>query len=512
MTTPAGRLSCDEGGCKNTFQTQTGLDKHMKNKHEHLLPGPSNQAVVHVTPASVQAAKEVIPDDGEDQDLLDELQKVENELQDNEDEHDELIEIVKRLRVVLKKKTDIQRVFKMSHEEEMEKRDEVEEDMKKEIEKHQKDIKALRDRNISILKESKKKKQVNKELDKEKSELQNEITVLRVKNGILAKDISDFKIQLDNKSKYVKQLEEQNAPDNDEEAEIAIVVEKSATIMSKKSQEHNCNACERTFANNKDLDNHMEAKHSQQICNFCEEVFINISDLRRHTDQCVEYNKTTIKCKKCQKTFTRFGIKAHGNMCHGKMTNDIYACSECEFKARSAINVKNHQAKEHTEIVYACDECGHKEKSARDISNHQATKHRDAETEVSKEVCKHWRNGNCWKGNKCLYSHVGFQKSNSSKTTSKTNTSGWSPACRHGEGCSWLAKGDCRFFHKGVGVQKPAQSKQQTQSKEDRMCHFNDKCTNNMCRFKHSLAEGFQSQRRQQGQTIRVVKHGRFSQ
>ena len=43
MTTPVARLSCDEGGFKNTFQTQTGFDKHMKDKHAHLLPGPSNQ-------------------------------------------------------------------------------------------------------------------------------------------------------------------------------------------------------------------------------------------------------------------------------------------------------------------------------------------------------------------------------------------------------------------------------------------------------------------------------------
>ena len=158
MTTPAARLSCDEVGCKNTFQTQTGFEKHMKNKHAHLLPGTSNQVVVHVTPTSVQAFNEVIPDDGEDQDLLDELQRVENDLKENNSEQEELLEIVKRLRVVMKKKTDILKDFKIRHEDEMEKRDEVEENMKQEIEKQEKDTKVLRERNMSILKESKKKK------------------------------------------------------------------------------------------------------------------------------------------------------------------------------------------------------------------------------------------------------------------------------------------------------------------------------------------------------------------
>ena len=280
--------------------------------------------------------------------------------------------------------------------------------------------------------------------------------------------------------------------------------------MSKTSQEHNCNACKRTFVNNKDLDNHIEAKHSEQICNFCEEVFENVAELKTHTHQCVEYNKTTIKCTKCQKTFTRFGIKAHGNICQGQQTKKVYACSECEHKGKSANDIRNHQAKEHMEDVYVCDECGHKGKSAKDIRNHQAIKHRDAAVEVSKEVCKHWRKGNCFKGSQCLYSHVGYQQSNSSKPTLKSNTSSWSPACRHGEGCSWLAKGECSFFHKGIGVQKPVQSK--VQSKDDRICHFNGKCTNTMCRFKHTLSGDFHSQRKQQGQIIRVVNNGRFSQ
>ena len=73
--------------------------------------------------------------------------------------------------------------------------------------------------------------------------------------------------------------------------------------------------------------------------------------------------------------------------------------------------------------------------------------------EKSKVVCKHWRNGNCFKGNKCDFSHVGHQNTSNVKSTSKTSTK--VPACKNGSSCDWLGKGICSFFHPQVGVQKP---------------------------------------------------------
>ena len=422
----------------------------------------------------------------------------------------------------MKKKTDIQIMFRKSHEDEMVKRTEVEENLKKdldqyknEINKLRKETKALRERNIAILRESKKKKSVSKDLVKEKAELNNELTLLRVKNAIPTKDNSDLKIKVDNKSKYINELQESLGVDahvGDTEPEVTIVVEKTSILMNKESTAHNCNACERSFANNRDLDKHIEAKHSQKVCQFCEEVFENDSNLKKHMDQCEEYNKTTVKCNKCQKVFTRFGIKTHRSKCHGQQTKDVYVCSECGHKGKSANEIKNHQAKEHKEDVYACDECGHKGKSAKEIRNHQTREHSKEMPQISKEVCKHWRRGNCLKGNQCLFSHVGYQQSNSSTSTSTTNTSNWTQACRHGDSCSWLMKGDCRFFHKGIGVQKPAQSLKPKQSKESKLCKFKEKCTNTMCRFKHTPARDFHSQRMQEGPLIRIVRNGRHSQ
>ena len=71
----------------------------------------------------------------------------------------------------------------------------------------------------------------------------------------------------------------------------------------------------------------------------------------------------------------------------------------------------------------------------------------------SRIVCKHWRKGNCLKGDLCGFSHVGKQNHTESVTTNKTSTR--VPACSNGPSCEWLSKGSCSYFHPRVGVQKP---------------------------------------------------------
>ena len=93
-------------------------------------------------------------------------------------------------------------------------------------------------------------------------------------------------------------------------------------------------------------------------------------------------------------------------------------------------------------------------KSKADLIRHERLEHEEMEQEVSREVCPHYRRGNCYKGDNCNKSHVGYQHETASKSTSQRSSS-WTPACNKGEGCSWLARGACKFFHRGVGVQRP---------------------------------------------------------
>ena len=91
--------------------------------------------------------------------------------------------------------------------------------------------------------------------------------------------------------------------------------------------------------------------------------------------------------------------------------------------------------------------------SESEIKKHMNIDHKDTQ-EVSQEVCYNYR-----QGDRCKFSHVGYQKSNTSSTWQQSTTKMWTPACTQGDGCSWLARGACRYFHKGVGVQRQSQKK-----------------------------------------------------
>ena len=464
----------------------------MKEKHPHLLPGTSNQTnslvISQNTPAFSHDEEEAM----DDQLLYDELDKLEIELKNDSESTEKQIETINRLRAVIKKKGDLHKALKRKFDDEMSLRSEVEENLKndlKDLDKIKQEVKVQRERNLAIMRESKKKKSTNKDLENKEVEHEKEITILRVKNAILEKDNAQLKTVVEQKAIYIKQLEDATAPDIQDESEV-IVEEPEQILMNRDNHEHKCNACDKGFSTSHDLDNHMEAKHNQQVCVFCEKVCANEQHLRKHVKHCLEYGNTTVNCDNCDKTFTRFGIKRHGDSCKG--STEVWACPECGFRARTSNDIKKHQNEKHNKV------------------------------EVSREVCKHWRNGNCFRGDRCGFSHVGTQRKQTPPSTTRPTTSiAKTAACRHGDSCSWLERGVCSYFHKGVGVQKPSshtahgKNTYGQSSQTGKLCHHNEKCNRRAtCPYKHTSksSEGFHSQRRQQQPPMRLQKHGRFSQ
>ena len=125
---------------------------------------------------------------------------------------------------------------------------------------------------------------------------------------------------------------------------------------------------------------------------------------------------------KCNEKFTVPGMRRHKGICHG--AKEQFDCPECGMIFNSAEGVKRHSDQDHKmELV------------------------------KSRIVCKHWRKGNCFKGDKCGFSHVGKQNHSEPMNTNKTSTR--VPACNNGPSCEWLSKGSCSYFHPRVGVQKP---------------------------------------------------------
>ena len=255
--------------------------------------------------------------------------------------------------------------------------------------------------------------------------------------------------------------------------------------MNREQNRHVCNACDRTFKTSQDLDRHTEPKHSLAKCAFCKDEFTSQDLLKKHIDNCLEYGNTTVKCTKCQETFTRFGMKRHGDICHEKRTISLYSCSECGKCAKTANEIKQHQINDHHEDI-----------------------------EVSKEVCKHWRKRHCFKGNRCQYSHVGFQRKETEVTSQKSTTKNWTAPCKNGDDCLWQEKGTCRYYHRGVGVQKPIVNQQRQQSQDSRkLCHFNERCyKKSTCPFKHTSVGNFPPQKRQQRPPFQMQRNGRSNQ
>ena len=240
-------------------------------------------------------------------------------------------------------------------------------------------------------------------LQKDKDAVVKELDKLRETNGTLTKKNCDLAAKLITKDALIEGIKAMYGVDDStdtEENEINVVQEDishkcNECNKSYKTNNHlkshieekhtnKCNACNKIFKTSKDLENHIEAKHEEKSCTYCDEICTGERELANHMQVCIDIGVANKTCDKCNQIFTGQGLKRHIKTCKGK----TFDCPECGELCSSPNNVKKHQEKEH-----------------------------EWETVRSREVCKHWRRGNCWKGTSCLFSHVGQQQGNSSETT-----------------------------------------------------------------------------------------------
>ena len=181
----------------------------------------------------------------------------------------------------------------------------------------------------------------------------------------------------------------------------------------------------------------------------------------------------------------------------------------------------------HGEEKSICTKCAMVGKTAREIKNHMQSEHNNNEkSERSREVCWHWRQGNCFRGNSCHFSHIGHQKSSTFTRTPTTTAE----SCRNGVNCQWKEKRQCRYVHQGVGVQKPhavqgLQSGRQgaggnqeahhqsalCTAQGRKLCRWNQRCfRKESCKFAHTNARDFpQNTRSQPWSIVRNLDNGR---
>ena len=331
----------------------------------------------------------------------------------------------------------------------------------------------------------KEKKKIKEKHDKLQQENTNNLHKLQKENGQLVKDKQDLKFEIENQKSLITILKEK-AGDVDYEEEEPEVQVTARVVMDKEISANKCTACNKTFNKNEDLERHMNAKHTEKQCILCEKVCDSERELINHQAICVDQGVQTVSCKKCKKNYTNYGIKRHEPHCHG-------------------------------EEKFVCPKCGQTEKTARDIKNHMQEDHEERRLrEKSREVCWHWRQGNCFRGNSCNFSHVGHQKRVNSTRTNESSTQAGD--CHNGPSCQWKQQGQCRYFHQGVGVQKPQRVQglhgryqevggnhgaHQPRAHRRQLCRWNEQCfRKETCKFEHTSNRGFPQNQRNQHRPI----------
>ena len=113
------------------------------------------------------------------------------------------------------------------------------------------------------------------------------------------------------------------------------------------------------------------------------------SDQVKHHIECIDVGVSTVPCRKCERVFTNFAMRRHKEVCLGK---DEFDCPECGMVCATAVAVKKHYDNEHK-----------------------------LEPVKSREVCYHWRRGNCTRTN-CRFAHVGQQNKSYWESKRKNTT------------------------------------------------------------------------------------------
>ena len=98
-----------------------------------------------------------------------------------------------------------------------------------------------------------------------------------------------------------------------------------------------------------------------------------------------------------------------------------------------------------------CELCDFATNNNQEFLNHKRDCNAEFRRVGSNKICRYFLNGGCIKADQCRFSHP-YEKQFRS-----------APICRNGPQCRYLAGGICRYFHRGFGIQQPANEQQNSQ-------------------------------------------------
>ena len=299
-----------------------------------------------------------------------------------------------------------------------------------------------------------------KDIEKNKANIQNNVRNLQAITGDLTKENTDLKAANSTLQTLLEALNKEK-DDDDEDKEVEVTEVRKTVKMDKNTSGHLCVSCDKRFKSNGDLEKHIKSKHDVPECPLCEKIFVNKKTLETHVDNCMKDLLVMEPCKECDKRFTKPGLRRHINK------------GECQKKAEK----------------HTCGECGMICTNATELKQQTSDEHEQR----NREVCRHFRRGNCLRGGNCKFAHVGYQtRSENTEPTSRVNN------CRNGDRCRWLAQGKCKFNHQNRqnGVPQTSQSERTAHGNRSgdrgRQCWYLNNCRRvPNCPFSHKSLVDF---------------------
>ena len=200
---------------------------------------------------------------------------------------------------------------------------------------------------------------------------------------------------------------------------------------------------------NQDKHSQNHSTHSKFECNDCENTFINKKELDEHVKN--HSDKILIECNQCEQRFpNKRTIDIHRKMHEMPTKIDEHQCCKCNQVYKDMRKLRRHDWRAHRAID--CSMCGDTISSRQEMKQHREIKHKM----FKKLACKFFPD--CYDEDECLYEHINIE--NDSQES----------GCPNGEKCS---NQECEF------------NENEHKNSRKIMCRFQARCNRGGCQYQH---------------------------
>ena len=270
--------------------------------------------------------------------------------------------------------------------------------------------------------------------------------------------------------------------------------------------------CGKMFKTKVDIENHMKVSHKEETikfkCNKCDKEFETHNALNQHAQSKHE------AAERLPVGHHRWATQQNANR-GADVTK--YKCTKCPAEFSTERDLAGH-VKTHV-FVIPCNLCNEMFETKQDQNHHNRTAHEGFRK--VQNICRYFAQGWCDKQDMCNFSHNTPQNQRPQYEQEQQST-----PCRRGPGCLFWARGTCYFVHATRGgvqgqyqegwrqgqeqyqrsrrqeqeqyksgrrqgqeqhqeIMMPAQEQGQEVRVKSKMCHFQERCWNQECNYKH---------------------------